>query len=46
MIRKEKGFRQKKIKRGVNMPDRNGKGPRKRSRYPSKPKGGRRQGNC
>jgi len=28
------------------MPDRDGKGPRKRSPRPSKPKGGRKRGNC
>jgi len=28
------------------MPDKDGKGPRKRSPKPSKKKGGNRQGNC
>ena len=28
------------------MSDRNGKGPRKRSPYPSKPRGGRKLGGC
>jgi len=28
------------------MPDKDGKGPRKRSPMPSKPKGGRQKGNC
>ena len=28
------------------MPDRDGKGPRKRSPLPSVPKGGRKKGNC
>jgi len=28
------------------MPNRDGKGPRKRSPYPSKRKGGRKKGNC
>ena len=28
------------------MPDRDGKGPRKRSPRPSKPRGGRKQGGC
>jgi len=28
------------------MPDRDGKGPRKRSYRPSKPKGGRKKGKC
>ena len=31
---------------GVNMSDRDGKGPRKRSWRPSKKKGGRKKGNC
>ena len=30
----------------IQSPDRDGKGPRQRSPRPSKPKGGRRQGNC
>lgn len=28
------------------MANRNGLGPRKRSQFPSKPKGGRQKGNC
>ena len=28
------------------MPDRDGRGPRKRSPRPSKPRGGRKQGGC
>lgn len=28
------------------MPDLDGKGPRKRSRFPSRKKGGRKKGNC
>jgi hypothetical protein len=32
--------------RGDIMPDRDGKGPRKRSRFPSKKKGGRQLGDC
>jgi len=36
----------KKKKEVIYMPDKDGKGPRQRSRFPSKPKGGRKQGNC
>jgi len=28
------------------MPDRDEKGPRKRSRYPSRPRGGQKKGRC
>lgn len=36
----------KAIKEVINMPDRNGRGPRQRSPMPSKRKGGRQLGNC
>jgi hypothetical protein len=38
-------FNKKEYKEEI-MPNRDGKGPRSRSRYPSRPKGGRKKGKC
>jgi len=37
---------EKSKKEMINMPNRDGRGPRSRSPFPSKRKGGRKQGNC